>query len=245
MNTEREHNAARSRLATVEPWASLLGGGALTVYGVTRRSLGGAALAAMGGYLVYHGATAAREPQPVLVERSLTINKPREEVFRFWRNLENLPRFMRHLESVRSTGERWSEWTARSPLGGKITWHAEITQEREGESLVWQSLPGSDLNVHGSVEFRQAPGDRGTELRVTLRYSPAPGKIGEAVATLLRRSPRQQIAEDLRRFKQLMEAGEIPTTEGQPHGRRSAIVSAAQRAYREPQPWRHAMPRTA
>jgi uncharacterized membrane protein len=250
MNYESNNRLERrsGRLAEVEPWASVIGGSALALFGVTRKSLSGAALAAVGGYLVYHGATASeRGLQQVHVEKAFTINKPAAELYSFWRNFANLPRFMSHLESVEVTGDRYSQWKARAPLGGTVAWHAEITDERENEYLVWRSLPGSDLEVNGSVEFRPAPGDRGTEVRAAISYTPPAGKLGHVVAGFFGESPEQQIREDLRHFKQLMEAGEIPTTEGQPHGRRSLMVSAVQRAYRDPQQGRYrpGMPRTA
>jgi uncharacterized membrane protein len=222
-------NGRRGRLATVEPWASVIGGGALAIYGATRRSLSGAALAAVGGLLVYHGATEKRNPSRIHVERTMTVLKPVNEVYRFWRNFENLPRFMSHVESVKTTGDRWSEWTARAPFGARVSWHAEITDERENQYIVWRSLPGSDIENVGSVHFREAPGNRGTEITVSLEYNPPAGKAGHAIAHLFGESPTQQIREDLRHFKQLIEAGEIPTTQGQPHGRRSLIGQVASR----------------
>ncbi len=222
-----DRNGRHGRLASVEPWASVIGGSALAVYGVTRKSLGGAALAAVGGLLVYHGATEKQNPTRIRVERTMTVLKPVNEVYRFWRNFENLPRFMSHLKSVKTTGDRWSEWTARGPLGAKISWHAEITDERENQYIVWRSLPGSDVENTGSVQFREAPGNRGTEVTVALEYNPPAGKAGHAIATVFGESPTQQVREDLRHFKQLIEAGEIATTQGQPHGRRSVLGKIA------------------
>jgi len=242
MRYEGVHNGGsrvdrRGRLAAAEPWASMIGGGALAVYGATRRSVSGAALAAVGGLLVYHGATAEKIPEQIHIERSQTILKPVEEVYRFFRNFENLPRFMSHLESVRTTSDsRRSEWRARGPMHAKVTWHAEITDERENQYIVWRSLPGSDIENVGSVQFRKAPGERGTEVAVSLEYAPPAGKLGHELARLFGENPEQQIREDLRHFKQLMECGEIPTTEGQSHGRRSVIGKAAEYAARE---WEH------
>jgi uncharacterized membrane protein len=219
MNAVREHNGGR--WAAVHPWASVIGGSALAVYGATRKSVRGAALAAAGGYLIYRGASASRGAEPVHVERSYTINKPVEEVYRFWRNFENLPRFMRHLESVRVTGDRWSQWTARAPMGLTVSWDAEITDDAANRHIIWHSLPGSTIDNYGSVLFRPATGNRGTVVTVAIDYRPPAGKVGHTLAQLFGESPAQQIREDLRRFKQLMEAGEIPTIEGQPSGRRS------------------------
>jgi uncharacterized membrane protein len=225
-----------------ETWGSLLGGSALAAFGVSRRSWPGVALAAAGGFLVYHGASVRRGLHPIDVRASFTINKPVEEVWRFWRDFSNLPRFMTHLESVQPTSTRYSHWTARAPMGRQISWHAEIIEERENEYLVWRSLPGSEVHNAGSVEFRRAPGNRGTEIHVSLQYRPPAGRIGAALASLFGESAQQQVREDLRHLKQLLEAGEIPTTEGQPHGRRSAMVKAAHRVWREPEA---ALPRTA
>jgi uncharacterized membrane protein len=222
-------NGRRGGLSAVEPWASVIGGSALAVFGVTRKSLSGAALAGVGGLLVYHGFAQQRHPQHVHVERTITVMKPVDEIYRFWRNFENLPQFMSHLESVNSTGDRFSEWTARAPLGTKVNWRAEITDESENQYIIWRSLPGSEIENVGSVQFHPAPGDRGTEITVALQYNPPAGKVGDALAYLFGQAPEQQVREDLRHLKQLLEAGEIPTTHGQSHGRRSMIGKAAQR----------------
>src|SRR5581483_2154048 len=154
----------------------------------------------------------------------------------FWRNLENLPKFMHHLESVRSTGHRRSHWVARGPAGLRICWDAEITDERENEWIVWHWLPGSDISAAGSVYYRPAPGDRGTEVTLAVQYEPIAGRFGRALATLIGRNPRFTVREELRRFKQLMETGEIPTTKGQSSGRRSAVVTMLHKAYSEVRP---------
>jgi uncharacterized membrane protein len=224
------------RSSAVLPWASVIGGSALALLGIRRRSLPGAALALAGGYLVYRGSTATRSSATIHVQKTFTINRTPEELFRFWRNLENLPQFMSHLEAVQVTGSRWSQWRARAPLGQTVSWHAEITDERENQYIVWQSLPGSDIENLGSVQFRPAPGDKGTEVSVAIAYRPPAGRAGAAIAKLFGESPEQQIREDLRHFKQLMEAGEIPTIEGQPSGRRSGVVRMVQAATRERRP---------
>lgn len=230
----------------VERWASAIGGGALAVYGVTRlvsgRSLGGAVLALVGGALVYRGTTGhcnvyqaagintagTGTDNPVVsvpadrgirVEKSITINKSPEELYRFWRRFENLPRFMNHLESVTTTGEGRSHWIAKAPAGTTVEWDAEVYNEKENELIAWRSLDGADVDNAGSVRFEPATGGRGTTVRVTLRYDPPGGAIGSLVARLFGENPEQQIEEDLRRFKQVMETGEISTTTGQPSGR--------------------------
>jgi uncharacterized membrane protein len=150
----------------------------------------------------------------VKVEQVTTINKPVHEVYQFWRRFENLPRFMRHLESVESLGGTRSRWRAKAPAGMTVEWEAEILQERPDEWIAWRSIEGSDVQNSGSVRFTPAPGARGTELRVQLQYSPPAGAVGRAVAKLFGEEPEQQIKEDLHRFKQLMETGEIPISDG-------------------------------
>jgi uncharacterized membrane protein len=145
----------------------------------------------------------------ILTRRSITVNKPVEEVYAFWRNFENFPRFMRHLESVQVTGDRRSHWTAVAPAGKKVEWDAELVEDREDEFIRWRSLPGSDVYNAGSVAFMRAPGDRGTEVRVTLEYDPPFGKLGSKIAMLWREEPGQQIQDSLRHFKQVMETGEV------------------------------------
>ncbi len=237
--TDRGRNGGRGVL----PWASLIGGGALAGLGawrgVARRSVTGVALAGLGGYLVYRGATAKRIPETVMLETSVTVNATPEEAYRFWHNFEDLPRFMRHLESVRFTSPRRSQWRAHLPSGRSIAWNAETVEDRDGELISWRTLPGSDIDHYGWVRFRLAPGDKGTEITVRLEYRPPLKGAGHLVAKLLGNMPEFQIREDLRRFKNLIEAGEIPTTEGQPSGRRSGAVSVLHRLQRQYAPEPH------
>jgi len=158
-----------------------------------------------------NGATAGTRPavrhgQPVA--RSITVRLSPEEVYAFWRRLENLPRFMEHLESVRTIDERHSHWRARGPAGVSVEWDAQIVIDRPNELIVWRSLPGSAVSNSGQVRFVRAPGDRGTEVHVELIYRPPAGKLGVAVAKLLGEEPAQQVATDLRRLKQVLETGE-------------------------------------
>jgi len=145
----------------------------------------------------------------IRTKRSVTVHRPVSDVYEYWRNFENLPRFMRHLESVRVTGDRTSHWVAKAPAGKTVQWDAEIIAERENELIAWRSLPGSKVYNAGEVRFQPAPGNRGTELRVTIEYDPPFGKLGSKVAMLWREEPGQQVADDLRHFKQVMEVGEI------------------------------------
>lgn len=154
------------------------------------------------------------------VEQTVVVNQPVPEVYRFWRNFENLPRFMDHLESVTVIDETRSHWIAKAPAGTRVEWDAVIHNEIEGQLIAWRSLPGADINNAGSVHFSPVGGDAGqTEVRVVLSYEPPAGKIGVAVAKLLGEEPSKQVAEDLRRFKQVMEASEITGNSRHPAGR--------------------------
>ena len=150
----------------------------------------------------------------IQVEQVVTINRSIHEVYDFWRDFANFPRFMAHVEHVEVLDSRRSRWTATAPAGMTVSWEAEIIQDREGEWLAWRSLPGSQVENSGSVRFAPAPGARGTEVRVQLEYVPPAGRLGRAAAMLFGEEPRQQVREDLRRFKQLMEAGEIALSDG-------------------------------
>jgi uncharacterized membrane protein len=230
-------------VAGAERWASALGGAALTAFAIKQlkdRSPSGAALAAAGTALIYRGATghcpmyaaagintahdlddtrqALAGPRGILVEESFTIFQSPEDLYLFWRNFELLPRFMNHLVSVTQLDLCRSHWVAKAPAGRTVEWDAEIINEIPGELIAWATLPGSEVVSAGSVRFTCAPGGRGTEVRVKLQYEPPAGKVGATIAWLLGHDPARAIHEDLRRFKQLMETGEIPTIEGQPRG---------------------------
>jgi uncharacterized membrane protein len=146
--------------------------------------------------------------QGIKVERSITVNRPQAEVYRFWRQLENLPRFMEHLESVTVIDENRSRWVAKAPAGARVEWDAAIHNEIEDELIAWRSLAGSDIDNAGSVHF--TPAGNATEVRVVLSYDPPAGRVGAAVAKLLGEEPGQQVEEDLRRFKQVMESAKTP-----------------------------------
>ncbi len=220
-----------------ERWACALGGGALVVYGLTRGSLGGLLLAGLGGALAYRGIgghcpmyqalgidRAGRRHSPqaamaagagVKIEHTILINRSPEDLFRFWRNLENLPRVMRHLQRVENRGNRRSHWVARTPVGATLEWDAETITEREPEAIGWKSLPGSQVDTAGSVHFTRAPGG-GTRLHVVLKYDPPGGKWVAGFAESYWTGAGAEITEDLRRFKQSMESGAPAGTAGQP-----------------------------
>ncbi|MBV9924921.1 MAG: SRPBCC family protein [Acidobacteria bacterium] len=212
-----------------ERLASTIGGGALALYGITRGSLGGIALALVGAALVQRGmsghcnlyeamnfSTAGdaglRNSENVSVpgdrgtkvEHSVTINRSPEELYGYWRNFENLPRFMNHLESVKRFGGNRSHWVAKAPGGTTVEWDAEIYNEKENELIAWRTLEGSQVASAGSVRFEPA-GDEATTVRVSLKYDPPGGKLGSLVARLFGENPQQQIEEDLGRFKEIME----------------------------------------
>lgn len=206
---------------------------ALAAFGASRRSplgfllaLGGAGLVtrAATGYCPLNEATGLTEEdkdaapwnRAVRVKGAVTITKPRQEVYAFWRKLENLPRFMRHLESVTETDAKRSDWKAVAPAGRSVSWTAEITEERIDETLAWRSTEGSEIPNEGRVTFEDAVGGRGTVVRVELSYHPPLGALGAAFAKLLGEEPKGQIADDLRRLRSLLETGEVPTTDGQP-----------------------------
>jgi uncharacterized membrane protein len=160
-----------------------------------------------------------RRGEGIKVEKSVTVNRPVEEVYSFWRNFENLPRFMDHLESVTVIDETRSHWVAKAPAGTKVEWDAAIHNEIEDELIAWRSLPGSDVNNAGSVHFTPTTDGTDTEVLVVLSYEPPAGKLGAAVAKLLGEEPSKQVEDDLRRFKQVMEASEVRGNSKQPAGR--------------------------
>jgi uncharacterized membrane protein len=237
----RDERARSDRnLSELERWASIAAGTGLAIYGLTRLKSAGWLYAGVGGLLLRRGVTAhcdlyeavgmntagtrgdtraaLRGSRGVNVLESVTINRPVADLYRFWRNLENLPQFMRHLESVEKATDTISHWRAQGPAGTTVEWDAEIYNEIPNKLIAWRSLEGADVVSAGSVNFDEAAAGRGTRVTVHLQYSPPGGKVGAAVAKLFGRDAETEIREDLRRFKQLIEAGEVPTTSGQPRG---------------------------
>ena len=146
-----------------------------------------------------------------VVGQSVTIDRPREELYRFWRELSNLPRFMEHLESVRVIDDRRSHWSVSAPGGDRVQWDAEIVEDVPGETIAWRSLEGADVRNGGRITFRDGPPGRGTRVSATIAYDPPGGTVGKLVAKLLQEEPQIQARRDLRRLKQLMETGEVST----------------------------------
>ncbi|MQA28807.1 MAG: DUF2892 domain-containing protein [Luteitalea sp.] len=235
--------SSAQNVAEVERWASALGGAGIALYGIRQGSAAGAMIAASGGILIARGATgycpmyaatgvstadtdtrvALRLGRGGHVEQAATINRSAAELYRYWRNFENLPRFMAHLVSVQQVDQRHSHWVAKAPAGRTVEWDAEIINEIPNELIGWRTVDRADVISAGSVRFTPAGPDRGTEVHLRLKYEPPGGRVGSAVAWMLGHDPRQIIQEDLRRFKQLMEAGEVPTTKGQPRGKQSIL----------------------
>lgn len=171
------------------------------------------------------GRANARSRQPlssgqgIKLEKTITINRPTEEVYAFWSDLENLPKFMRHLHSVRVNGDLTSHWVVQTTPTSSVQWDAEILENRPGELISWKSMPGSDVDNAGSVWFSPAAGNRGTVVKVALKYNPPGGKFAAKLAGFFGEDGLTVIVEDLYRLKSLLETGETPTIEGQPRGR--------------------------
>lgn len=212
----------------LERWASLIGGGALVLTGLQQRSLHGILMAIAGGGLVYQGTQgnstlkqvedAVGLDHAIRVEKTVTINRPASELYGFWRDFENLPRFMKHIRSVQNLDAQRSHWVANAPLNQTVEWDAVIVNDEPDHLIAWASAENSDIENSGFVRFQPVAGDRGTEVKVVMEYQPPGGVLAAAIAKLFGEEPEQQIGDELNRFKQLMEAGEIATTEGQSRG---------------------------
>ncbi|MGM1065460.1 SRPBCC family protein [Saccharothrix sp. Mg75] len=166
-------------------------------------------------------ARGVRTGEPVELTATTTIRKPTSEVYAFWRDLENLPTFMAHLEEVRETGGRTSHWVADAPFGKNVEWDAEITEETPGEKIAWRSTGKADVPNAGTVWFVPAPDGASTEVHVVLVYEIPGGAVGKAVAKYFGEEPHQQLDDDLRRFKQVLETGEVVRSDGAPWGKRA------------------------
>jgi uncharacterized membrane protein len=231
----REARVRQGRnISDLERWTSVAAGAGLAVYGVSRRSAGGWLMAGLGALLVQRGVSghchtydalgiktagtgqvtrqALSGDRGVNVAQSVVINRSVEELYRFWHSLENLPRFMRHLESVERVTDTLSRWRAKGPGGLDVEWNAEIINEVPNKVIGWQSLDGSDVVSAGSVHFEDI-GIGGTRLRVRLQYSVPGGKVGAAVAWLMGRDPATEIREDLEQFKALAESGRLTASD--------------------------------
>jgi len=157
----------------------------------------------------------------IKIKKSVTVNRPTEVLYSYWRNLSNLPRLFENVLSVEILDSSRSHWTLRVPGGINLEWSAEITVDRKNEMIGWRSLDDADLDNAGYVRFEPAVGGRGTVVRVALQYNPPAGRLGSAVSALLGEKPASQVVEALRKFKQLMESGEIATAADQKEKARS------------------------
>jgi uncharacterized membrane protein len=217
--------------------ALVAGGVALLAYAARERSWRAAGIALAGVPLVYRGATGRWLP-PVLtggqagaataaelpkLRATALIDRPAGELYAFWRQLQNLPRFMKNLESVVETGGNRSHWVGKTPFGWTAEWDAELTAEEPGRRLAWRSLPGSSVETSGEVRFTDSTGNRGTLVLVTMEAGLPGNVLGRLVEPVVHQGTERQVREDLRRFKELMEAGEIATIDGQPAGQRPLL----------------------
>lgn len=215
-------------------WSRVLGdamdlallGSALSAPGSDRSRLGAATLA-VAGVTAVDALAAARlsraasspgtSERGIEVVKAITIARTPRELHRYWRQLENLPRFMENLEAVEKIDETRSRWRVKGPGGRVVEWEAEVVEDRPGECIAWRSLPGADVQNAGRVDFVAAPGGRGTEVRVHLRYQPPAGVVGRGVAALFGRDPAHQVGSDLRRLKQVIETGEVIRSDASIH----------------------------
>jgi uncharacterized membrane protein len=236
-------------MGTAERIASLIAGALLVSRALTsKKSWTGAATGLVGVALLRHGitgfsytrralgintahargaATSVKDESGVRVDEAITINRPREEVYRFWRDLSNISQFMENVESVSAVnGGNRSHWVTKGPSGKCIEWDAEIINDKENELIAWRSLEGAEVPNAGSVHFKDVPGGRGTQVNVELQYAPPGGAVGAFVARALGEDPARQVRDDLRRLKTRLEAGVLLSTEGQPVGAQQPVREA-------------------
>jgi len=218
----------------------VIGGAALALYGLRRRDWTGFALALLGGGLVLRGLKRSAEAeergmpstQGLSLDETITIDQSPEELYRFWRNLDNLPRFLTHLDSVRSTGGSRSRWVARGPSGTSVTWDADMITDKPNEEIGWCSLPGSEIATQGRVRFRRARSGRGTDLHVLLLFEPPLGQQAMPVGTRFGRSAQQEFRDDLAHLKAVLEGSPGPWTERQSRmGLQDEVTEASQGSF--------------
>lgn len=254
LDTGRE----RPNIGSTERTLSAFAGAGLIAHALSRRTLPSVLLAAVGVELLRRGLTgsshlfdslrASTAPNDggtalprdfyergIQVEEAITIQRPASVVYAFWRNFENLPRFMSHLQSVTVHDDRRSHWVAQGPAGTSVYWDAEVINEKQDAMIAWTTTGGT-VDHRGSVRFQPATGGRGTEIKVVLDYLPPAGKLGHAIAKLFHKDPQSQIRDDLRRLRALLEVGDVPTIDGQSSGRNKnhTVNQAARSAPRSP-----------
>jgi uncharacterized membrane protein len=230
-------NKTKLNIGQTERFVSVLGGGLLLLMALARRSRIRLPYALTGGYLLYRGISGRDTIYELMginragpegrggveVDHTMTVYRPRQEVYSFWSDFEILPRFMQHLESVEVIEGNRSRWVAKGPLDSRIDWIAETVEDRPNELIAWRSLPGSEIENSGVVRFNEAPGGRGTEVHIQLQYHPPAGSASAAIAGLLGEEPNRQVLDDLRRFKQMIETGETASVFGQTSGRKDQV----------------------
>ncbi|MBK6264362.1 DUF2892 domain-containing protein [Marivirga sp. S37H4] len=212
------NKSAHINVGTIDRILSAAGGAFLTWYGIKQKSVAGVALALAGASLLYRGITAhsrlneylgintaKKEADSIVLQSSSTIDKPRKELYAYWRKLENLPKFMKHLEEVTQTNQMQSHWKAAFPA--HVEWDAQIIEEKENQFIIWGSLPGSEIDNAGEVRFHDDPEGNGTVVRTTISYRAPEGKLGANIAKMLNPVFKQMVEDDLDRFKEIMERG--------------------------------------
>jgi len=251
VHSERDQNSTPPiNVGLQERELSIVAGAAIAVFGLSRPvGLAGFALIGLGAAVVYRGWTGqcnlykalgidshtgdqnqpSADPEEynesgIHIEYATTINRPAAELYEFWRNFENLPQFMTHLQSVKVIDEQSSQWTANGPLGMSVQWNAKIINDKPSKLIAWQSVGSPDVDNSGSVTFLPATNGVGTVVRVKISYIPPAGRVGNWVAKLFNEDPKHQATTSLRQFKQLMETGEVTSNgDGKPRGSHSRI----------------------
>lgn len=211
-NSMSTQTPADQQANDLERWASIIGGGAMVLAGLHRRSLKGILTAIAGGGLVYQGTQgkstikqvedAVGLDHAIRIEKTVTINRSPEELYAFWRDLTNLPKFMSHLKSVEVKDDRRSHWVANAPLNQSVEWDAEIVSDEPNHLIAWTSTDDATIENSGFVRFRPTTGNRGTEVKVVMEYQPPGGALSAMLAKLFGEEPEQQIGDNLNRFKQ-------------------------------------------
>lgn len=238
-------------LGQPERLVSTAAGGLLLLYSLRNPTPVTLVLGALGAGLIYQGTVGRNvvetirtgqpliaEPNGLRVKKSMTVNRPAAELYTFWRDLENLPRFMKHVRSVQRHGDGRSHWVVAGPRGTVFKWDAQITVDRLNEMIAWQTVPGSSVEHRGYVKFVPAPHGRGTEVHVALEYQPPGGDAGKLLGTLLGGITEQEIQEQIRNFKSIMETGEIATVKGQTSGRaKEDQQRGQQQSQHQSRPW--------
>lgn len=229
-----------SELSGMERWGTLLGGGLLVRWGLRHGGVTGLIGVAAGGLLAWAGANGRmpaatanlgrnREEERIADQRgwssaaatstTITIGRPAEELYRFWRDFSNLSQVMEHVEEIRVIDDRRSRWTVRAPAGQSVSWEARVTEDQPNRRIAWESAPGADVRNFGWVEFRPSPTGDGTEVKAMIVYEPPAGQIGRLIAKLFLEEPGVQMRDDLQSFKQLMETGGLGDDRGRPKPR--------------------------